>query len=370
MEVVKKRVYSHSQLNLAEKCDRAYFHKYIEGRPEPSGLPARVGKIFHEAISIHINEGYSPEDAVFIAIYKQNGLPDGERDYFLINMVKKMSRRIAQCHGEHADIFSEMHLKINLAEVDREIQGYLDIVLDDPASDTLAIWDFKTSWYPFSATATKQLPLYGMMYKEMRGGYVPSNYKGILIFPRCSDEDDSEIVLTDEIMNEARVWAVELIRKIEAKDPTNIDDWKMTTNRSNCEFCSRAALCAGGLINGLPTNGYPKDDAEAKAIGEYLLAQELAIKRMKDGLKAFEKQNGPVQVRGGRWTHVRGEANPSIDMSIIRQYAQEHGIDLLTLTKLEAKAIKDLIEGDATGVLRTQAKWSTPRSTFKFVEEA
>lgn len=363
-----RSVYSHSSLKLAEDCMRAYFHKYIEGRPEPGGVPAKIGKIFHEAMSLHINDGYSPEDAVFFSIYKHNGLPDGERDYFLINMVKKMSHRLDEISNEHADIISEMHLKIYLEEVDREIQGFIDVVLDDPAADQLAIWDFKTSWYPFAATKTRQLPLYGMMYREMRGGYVPTHYKALLIFPRCSEEDDAEMELTEEIMLEARKWAVSMIRHIESKDPMDINDWEMTKNRSHCEFCSRAALCAGGLLNNLPSDGVPKDMEEASAIGDYLLAQELAIKKMKDGIKAFEKKNGPISIRGGHWTHVKGESNPSIDSSILLQFAAEHDIDLMSTAKIDPQTIKDLIDGDTTGFLRSQAKWSTPRSKFKFVE--
>ncbi len=39
-------------------------------------------------------------------------------------------------------------------------------------------------------------------------------------------------------------------------------------------------------MNGLPGDGIPKNEEEAARIGEFILIQENAIKRMKDGLKA------------------------------------------------------------------------------------
>jgi RecB family exonuclease len=363
-----EKIYSYSRLSLFEDCERAFFHKYIEGRPEPSGLPAIVGKIFHSAMEKVINEGYTPEEAVYFAVYEQNGLPEGEKISFLIAMVNRAFYRIQRLNDEYSDLLSELHLVV---EVDggRKLQGYLDIVIDDPANDEVSINDFKTSWQPFSAEDSKQLKLYAWMFEKMRGGFVAGTYKGRLIFPRCGDDAESEVVFTREEMDQAYQWANNTMDRIESKDPTSLEDWRMTTNRSKCEYCSRSTLCSGGFLEGLPGDGIPKDDVEASMIGDYVRMQELAIKRMKDGLKQHAKDSGPINVSGGRWDFVQSEPTPKISFPVLQQFAEDHQLDVEEVVTTDSKILKKWIEGDSTGFLKAQAAWTTPRSTFKFLED-
>lgn len=365
----KEKVYSHSRLTLFDEwCERAFFHKYIEGRPEPSGLPAVVGKIFHDAMNKLLSEGYSPEEAVFFSIYEHGGLPEGEKEVYLISMVNRTYNRILQFADEYSDVLSELHLVVDIGN-GRKIQGYLDLVIDNPAYDVVTINDFKTTWQPFSAEGSRQLKLYAWMFEKMRGGFVASTFKGKLIFPRFDESMDSEIEFTRESMDEAYEWVVSVIEEIDSRDPSNIEDWAMTANRKNCEHCAFSTLCSGGFLNGLPGDGIPKDEDEAAHIGEFILMQELAIKRMKEGLKGFVKTKGAVPVRGGRWEFVQSEPTPTVPIKVLQQYAEDNGFDPETVLTTEKKAVKKWIDEDSTGYLKAQATWSNPKNSFKFVED-
>lgn len=96
----KQMIYSYSRLTMFNDCQRMFWHKYIEGRPYSSNTPMKIGKIFHSAISHVITEGYSPEEAVFMAIEEEGGLPEGERDFYLIAMVKRAYYRLQEFQSQ------------------------------------------------------------------------------------------------------------------------------------------------------------------------------------------------------------------------------------------------------------------------------
>lgn len=364
----KEMVYSFSRLSTFERCERAFYHKYIEMRPDPAGAPAVIGKIFHRAMELVVHHGFEPEDAVSASIYEHNGLPEGETASNMIYMVRRAYERLRlkKVNDEFTDIISELHLRV---ETDEGIlQGYLDIVIDSPAEDTVEINDFKTTWQPFEAQESKQLKLYAWMYKQMRGGFVASNFIGKLIFPRRKEFADSVVVFKDEELEEAYLWAAGLIKQIESKDKHNMDEWKMTGDRKICEHCPFVGLCASGFTYKLPNDGQPKDDLEAAAIGEYLRLQQVAIKRMKEGLKSYCKKNGDIEINGGKWAFTKSEPKPKLPVDSIKKYAEKNKKELDKIFKIDGNTLKKWIEEDPTGELARKAEWTNPRKTFNFVE--
>jgi hypothetical protein len=360
------KVYSYSRLTTFESCMRMGYHKYIEGRPDPSGLPAIIGKIFHTAFNKVINEGYSPADSVMASIYEHGGLPEGERAWDLVRMTEFTFRRISEVRGEFSDITSETHLKIEIAS-GIIVQAYLDLIIEDPANDEVIIADLKTTWSPFLATSTKQLPLYGLLFKEMRGGFVPTSFRGLLIFPRQSNSD-SEIIFTDELLEQTRQWVIDLVHRIETAG-TDINNFPMATERKTCENCPFASLCAAGYMNGLPGDGVPKDGAEAALIGQYVLFQEQALKRMKEGLKAYVKSTmTPIDLPMGRWDFKQSEPIPKIPIDVLRQFADDHGLTVDDVITADSKKVKGWVESDVTGFLKSKATFTNPRSTFAFID--
>lgn len=360
------KVYSYSRLSTFEGCMRMGFHKYVEGRPDPSGLPAIIGKIFHAAFSKVINEGHSPEDSVMASIYEHGGLPEGERAYDLVRMTEYTFRRITQIQGEFSDITSETHLKIEVAP-GIVVQAYIDLIIEDPANDEVTIADLKTSWAPFEASSSRQLPLYGLLFKEMRGGFVPNTFRGMLIFPRQLD-GESEIIFTDELLESTREWIINLVTRIEAAG-TDITNYPMTEDRKKCEHCPFTTLCAAGFVEGLPGDGIPKNDEEAALIGQYLLFHEQAIKRMKDGLKAYVKSTKvPIELPMGRWDFKQSEPTPKIPVSVLRQFAEDHGLNVDDVITADSKKVKEWVDSDVTGFLKSQATYTNSRSTFAFTD--
>jgi hypothetical protein len=328
-----------------------------------------VGKVFHAAIEKVLAQGYSPDEAVFFAIAEANGLPQGERDYFIMSMVKRAYQRFKDVQNDYLDISSELHLVVETEA--GLIQLFLDVVIDNPMVDELMIWDFKTSWHPFSAEDSKQLALYAYLFKTMRNGMVPTNYHGKLIFPRLKEDSDTHVVFTEEKLESARLWAVEAIWEIEKRDPDNIQDWEMTGDQKKCEFCPYVSLCAGGLFHGLPGDGTPKDADEAALIGQFILTQEMALKRMKEGIKKFSKKTGqPIVLNGGKWDWTKGEPSPKIPFDVIKTFAESHGLDLGQVMTTDTKVLKKWVDGDESGILAAHTTYSSPRSSFKWVEDA
>ncbi|KIV58918.1 hypothetical protein AM501_24050 [Aneurinibacillus migulanus] len=366
----EEKIYSFSRLKLFHDCPRAFYHKYIERRPTPSGIPATIGKIFHFAMKLVIEQGYSPEEAIFFSIYEATGLPEGEKAENLTKMVKRAYYRVRSLtqFEEQVDIFSEMHIKIQINK-ERYVQGFLDIVIDNPATDELLIIDFKSSWSPFPAFESQQLPVYGYLFKMMRNGVVSGTMKGRLIFPRCSEDKDSEIIFTEETLNRAEVFLIETIEQVEALNPNVMDEWNMTNNKKHCEYCPFVSLCAGGFVEGLPSDGVPKDATEAIQIGEYLHLQSRILKNMKNGLKSFVQKNGPVSVSGGQWKQVLGEKKPKVPKNILIEFAKKQEMNITDVLKSDNTTLKKWIEEDETGFLKSHVSWTNPRNNFLFVED-
>lgn len=366
-KVHKMNKYSYSRLSMFEGCERQFFHKYIEGRPYPSNAPMKLGKIFHRAIESVIVEGYSPEEAAYYAAYEEGGLPENEKMSILLAMLYKAYRRIPD--DEYLNVSSETHMEAEL-ENGAILQGFVDVVIDDPSSDTIEIWDFKTSWRSTIAEDSKQLALYGWLFKTMRGGIVAENFRGRLVFPRLKQEEgDSVVEFQDTHIEEATTWAVDLIEKIESKDLLNMSDWNQAKDKSKCEYCPFATLCSSGFIASLPSDGVPATVDEAERIGAFILSQEQTIKKMKEGLKQYAKEHDGVMIGTGKFDFIESDPNPKIeDVQSLIDFAVKHELDINTVLKPDSNTLKDWVKGDTTGELKSKISWTKPRKTFRFVK--
>ncbi len=354
--------WSYSRLSMFEQCERQFFHKYVEKRPFPASTPMVNGKIFHKGIELMLSQGYTPDEALSYAIEESGGLPEGEQEYLQLTMLDRALKRIPE--REHAEMTSELHLEIETPK--GLIQGFVDIVIDDPATDTTEILDFKTSWVSYAADTSRQLALYAWLFREMRGGLVGGNFKGKLIFPRLWDED-TEVVFTEQAMEDAKNWAFSVIDKISERNPSSKEAWRFTEDRSKCDYCPYVALCAGDTVEGLPADGTPKNEAEAEMIGEYILFQENVIKNMKAGLKKWVKESNPVTVGNGHWILVKSDPNPKCDdLKKLRIYAERNGLEMEQAIKPDPKILKEWLKGDESGDLEAIITWTSSRENFKY----
>ncbi|MCP1161394.1 MULTISPECIES: PD-(D/E)XK nuclease family protein [Bacillus] len=358
-----QKEWSYSRLSMFEGCERQFYYKYVLELPYPSSPPMQTGKIFHSAIELMIRDGYSPSEALYYSIGVNGGLPEGEKAYFLINLLKKAYDRLPK--GEYVEISSEMELEVKTTR--GKIRGIVDVIIDDPTTDTTYIWDFKTGWSSFSAENHIQLAIYGWLFQQIRG-YVGSTFKGRLVFPRLGVEEDSEVELTEEKLVKARNWIVRQINRIEAKDPGYMNDWEMSKERAKCEHCPYAARCASGLLSDLPGTGAPSNATEAEKIGSYLLAQETALKNMKNGLKKWVGDNDSVKVGTGVWMMDKSQPNPKCeDLDALIDYANRNNLKLKDLLSTKSSTLEEWLNNDQTGELQQLVSYTKGRNSFKYV---
>ncbi|WP_182101635.1 PD-(D/E)XK nuclease family protein [Niallia taxi] len=358
-QVSDKPTFSFSRLSMFEQCPRQYYYKYIENRPYPSNGPMKFGKIFHRAIELIHEAGYLPEESAFLASEEAEGMPEGYSYTDLVRMIKKTLKRLTA--GEYADVYSEIHLLQPIAE-DIYLQGYLDRVVDDPTTNTTLIQDFKTSW-AHNDRYQKQLALYGWLFRNMREGVV-GDLVGQLVYPRLRNED-REFAFTDDDLEDARQWALDLATDILSREKTR-DAFEMNVG-SACEHCPFSALCSQDYINcDIPGDGTPANIEEAIKVGEFIALLEQQIKKMKSSYKNYIQASGGIEISGGKWEISQGQSNPSIPVPVLMAYAEEHELDPTYVLSADNKKVKEWLETDESGMLSAHAKWSTPRETLKF----
>lgn len=355
--------YSHSRLTTFDSCMRKGYYIYIVGRSTPSGLPAIIGKIFHTSSQYMFQLGFSPVDATRASIYEHGGLPEGETANDMIRMAYNAYNRVNQLIGEYAEVTSEIHLEAELAP-GVVVQGFLDIAIEDLSKDEILIVDYKTSWVPYDANKTHQLRLYALLYTIIRNNMLPSVFRGRLVFPRLN-EGDNEILITEDMMNETKAWVLEIVNRINEAGST-ITNFPMTSNKRNCELCPFTSLCAASYVEGLPASGTPADHIEAEAIGDYIVMQELQLKKMKEGLKNYIKVTESVETLRGTWEFKFSEPSPKISIDDLKTYAAMSKQDITEVMALDNKKVMQWLESDATGFLSSHASFTSPRSTFVF----
>lgn len=357
-------VWSYSRLTSFERCQRSFYHKYVEGRPTPSSAPMMTGKIFHLAIQLMITEGYSPDEAISYAVYQEGELPHGEKQTFIEWMLYRVYDILPK--DSYVDVTSELHLEVKTAK--GLVQGYLDIIIDDPRTNTTEIWDFKTGWTTTKAEKSRQLKVYAYLFHQMRRGMVGKNFIGKLIFPRIKEEKEmiSSLVITQDDMTEAKEWLEDTITTIEMKNALNRLDWEKTKERSNCQTCPFVSLCAGDYIHDLPSDGIPKDSLEAELIGSFILEQEQVLRNLKSGLKKWVKAEGNITVGNGQWFMNESVPKPKVDVEKLAIYAKNYDLNLMEVIKPDTQSVEKWLKEDENGDLEAIVTWTKPRETLTF----
>jgi hypothetical protein len=55
---------------------------------------------------------------------------------------------------------------------------------------------------------------------------------------------------------------------------------------------------------------------------------------------------------------------------VIKTFAESHGLDLGQVMTTDTKVLKKWVDGDESGILAAHTTYSSPRSSFKWVEDA
>lgn len=341
-----KEKWSYSRLSTFERCERQFFHKYVEKRPTPPSAPMITGKIVHLALELTLKEGYQPQDAVRHAIYEMGGLPEGESYSKVVQMVDNVMYRLPT---ENAEIQAEVHLELRTTL--GTLQGYVDILIDDPVEDVFELWDAKSGWVEQDAEESKQVALYAWMLRELKGQAISDRFIGRLVFPRIDRE--SVVELTDADLETAKLWFVRLATQIKSKSQER-NDWHMTKNKKACETCPFVDMCAAGMLeNGLSASGNIGNADEAAAIGEYILMQEQVIKNLKKGLKTFVEEHEAISVGENHWHISESKPSPKIkDIHQLVSYALEHDLDYFPIMTIDSAKLSEWLDQDESGILQ------------------
>lgn len=355
-----KEKWSYSRLSTFERCERQFFHKYVEKRPTPPSAPMITGKIVHMALELSLQEGYQPQDAVRHAIYEMGGLPEGESYSKVVQMVDNVLYRLPT---ENVEIQSEVHLELKTTL--GTIQGFIDIIIDDPVEDVFELWDAKSGWVEQDAEESKQVALYAWMLRELKGNTLSDRFIGRLVFPRIDRE--SVVILTDDDLEGAKLWFVRNVTQIKSKSQER-EDWRMTKNKKACETCPFVDMCAAGMLeNGLSASGNIGSADEAATMGEYILMQEQVIKNLKKGLKKYVEENDAVAIGENHWHISMSEPSPKLkDTHELVSYALKHDLDYFPLMSVDSDKLSEWLDQDESGILSQLVSWTNPRKSLKF----
>lgn len=354
----KTMQWSYSRLSTYERCQRLFFYKYIMGRPTPVTVPLLVGGILHDAIEWCVKEGYTTSEAIRFALYKYDGLPASETFQSLLRMLES-----ALFHVPIDDnVQSEVHLKVKTRL--GVVQGYLDIVIDDVINDTVEIIDFKSSWVEGDAQESKQLMLYAWLFTEMRGSAFSGDITAKLIYPRINKVN--EVQFTKENLQAIKQWFVETVEEIIEK-PLVKDEWSLPCDKSVCEHCPFAGLCAGEFTGKFPNSGEFANTDEAKAAGEFILQQEIFIKKLKKSMRAYIEAGNTVEIGDMEWYIDSSTPKPKVtdNREWINQI-EDLGLDVADYITAESTKIEEILDADEEGKVEQLIEWTSPRKTLKY----
>ncbi len=191
--------FSFSRLNTYETCPRRFYYKYVLGWEDPAGLPAIFGKTVHKAVEFCLN-GHSFNDAVATAWIEEGNMDPGVDKAEVERQVNRALRL-----GFTGEV--ERHFVMELAP-GIKLQGYIDLVVDGHIP---IIIDWKTGRKTNGVLANWQIPLYSA--HVMESGY--NRVLGMLAFLRFNRIFKD--ILTPEIAQKAKNWAIGLAREIQHK---------------------------------------------------------------------------------------------------------------------------------------------------------
>ncbi|MER2005848.1 MAG: PD-(D/E)XK nuclease family protein [Psychrobacillus sp.] len=351
--------WSYSRLSLFERCQRQYFHKYIEELPTPPSNPMKTGRILHRSLEWVLKYGYEPSEAVRFSIYEE-GMPGGESFYTLLQMVENALYLVPTSPTEiETEIYIYLNTTLGL------VRGYIDLLIDDPVNDTLELWDYKSGWQESEASDSKQLALYAWIISELRGAALPSKVIGKLIFPRINSY--TEVVFTPNDLENARNWFIRTVMMIAAKS-TLIDEWELTSEKKHCETCAFVGRCAAGLSDrNFSYSGEYATMDEAERAGEWILQQEALIKKLKSGLKKFVEEHEPVNVGTKSWFIKSSEPKPKVvDIRELMEFAEEKDLEVADVLNADSEKILKWLDEDETGMLEQLVEWTSVRKTLTY----
>jgi putative RecB family exonuclease len=330
--------YSFSRMSLFEHCPRRYYHRYIEGIPEPPSSDAEFGKLVHATIAESIkakkeNRGSKPEDIASATALGYPLLSDKE-----IKEAVSLSKRFLNGYRPDENVLVEHKLTANLGK-GRSLIGYADLI--EFEEDHIVITDFKLGHSPHNVLETKQLPLYAWMASQQFG---INSIVVRLIWLRNRRQFLSEESTDERLQQDALGWATNTIRLIEAAE--QLPGWAGFREQpgSYCAHCTYGAQCL--------TLSVPDDPA---SLGSLILRLENFVAELKDKLKTHVEANGPLVVNDEVFDfHAR--ISREWDVLGLVALLDKLKLDPYNYLSADTRKLKKLLEGKYADMFRSVSK--------------
>lgn len=322
---MKLSPYSLTRLTAYERCPRFFYFRYVKGLPEIVESTGQFGSIVHEAIASAL-KGETPT---------LEGLPLEEipRAKSMVDFAVEISKSLGLIRG----IETRFAVNENFEFVDWDnafLRGIIDLIVEDPLTESLQIWDWKTGR---SRPSFYQLAFYSWVVerslkrKVQRAGYILLSSRQRLEFE--IDEEEIEYAVKKTYY---------LIQRIESDE-----SWEPRPG-NHCAYCSYVSMCP--LVKEIKAKDIPvlRTPEEAKEVARLVLVMKQRLKRYKTLLREYLLMNGPLDIESGRWeieSKPRNVWPKGIDPRAIIPEALklvESGVDPLKLFDLKLEALEML----------------------------
>lgn len=320
---MKLSPYSLTRLTAYERCPRFFCFRYVKGLPEIVESTGQFGSIVHEAIASAL-KGETPT---------LEGLPLEEipRAKSMVDFAVEISKSLGLIRG----IETRFAVNENFEFVDWDnafLRGIIDLIVEDPLTESLQIWDWKTGR---SRPSFYQLAFYSWVVerslkrKVQRAGYILLSSRQRLEFE--IDEEEIEYAVKKTYY---------LIQRIESDE-----SWEPRPG-NHCAYCSYVSMCP--LVKEIQAKDIPalRTPEEAREVAQLALVLEQKLKRYKQLLREYLLTRGPVELETGRWeieTKPRVVFPKGVDQKEIVSKALElvqSGVDPLKLFDLKIEALE------------------------------
>jgi hypothetical protein len=276
---------------MGEECLAKLFRRYVLKMPEPPTLPLVEGKGAHAVIEAALKTKQASKEffgSMCDVIIGVSPLRIDKDELMFLTY----QPNVLECIDKPCNI--EYHFQEPIDPDDPfgpEIQGFIDHWQE--YEDYIELRDWKSNRKSYNPIATKQLGIYAGHLQRITGKPV----KGKLVFLRTREVFEHLYTLEDGIAA-AQNWALgtaenirNLVKLYEDKKGSSEELFPATPG-DVCRYCGWADFCTGKEIV-CPDD---LDNTKAVEVASEIFRLETALGLLKEKLKTYVKNNGPVRV--------------------------------------------------------------------------
>lgn len=289
---------SYSRLQLFEKCQKAFYYKYVKGI-EYSTPAMEFGKIIHEELAKFLTTGVEGE-----------------------NVKQFLTQKVRHYAGVHPE-YVEFELKFT-SPFGMEYTAVIDL-FDNRTSKVL---DWKTSWQ--RSSDVKQLYLYANALKQ--NGYEPRYLS--FFYLRYNEEIETE--LEQNKLIETLDWVAKVEETINEKVflySMSGDENEFDKNYSSCRGCPYSAVCLGENIT---------NKQKALELAKFIEELEAKLNAAKDALKTYLEETGEELVTDSGVWRLTPVNSFSFDTRKVWEYIKSLGKDPIEFANFTLTSLKKL----------------------------